>query len=98
MGDCAKSIVDILKSIQKYSVLANAIKHGEGNSMNNLKNNYSEFFSIENNEISIDEVHIQEFYETLVQFWKYNPDSIVFDYEGFKNNTKLNSKKENSNV
>ena len=88
VSDDTKHFIDIFDLIKKYSTLTNAIKHGEGNAMNKLKNGYPEFISRKTSDIFIEEVHLQEFYETLVQFWESNPDSIVFDYEGFKNATK----------
>lgn len=78
---------DYFDTIVKYSTLTNAIKHGEGRSMDKLFKDYPEFFYKKSDIVDADEPlvsqdHITELYETLTQFWENIPNYTELDFKG----------------
>lgn len=95
-----KNISDknLIKTIKKYSLLTNAIKHGIGKSLVTLRTNYSEFFypseeyttkcdegyiSEYAREPLVTKKHFEELYFSLIKFWENIPDRLVIDIQEF---------------
>lgn len=85
---------DLIAKIKKYSILINAIKHGIGKSLTDLKHNYSEFFYPSEEYTKTDDegyiledaqeplvskYHFEELHKSLLEFWKSAPDKIIVD-------------------
>ena len=85
---------DLIAKIKKYSILINAIKHGIGKSLTDLKHNYSEFFYPSEEYTKTDDegyiledaqeplvskYHFEELHKSLLEFWKSVPDKIIVD-------------------
>lgn len=85
---------DLIAKIKKYSTLINAIKHGIGKSLTDLKHNYSEFFYPSEEYTKTDDegyiledaqeplvskYHFEELHKSLLEFWKSVPDKIIVD-------------------
>lgn len=74
-------------SLDKCRLLVNAYKHGEGDSFQKLKSNYPEFFKSfgfgdltldfsSHEDIEVSEIHIDEFSNAIVEFWKSIPKYV----------------------
>ena len=74
--------------------MINAIKHGIGKSLTDLKHNYSEFFYPSEEYTKTDDegyiledaqeplvskYHFEELHKSLLEFWKSVPDKIIVD-------------------
>ena len=93
-----KDLIDqnLIKTIKKYSLLTNVIKHGLGRSWAELKQGYPEFFYPSQEYTKTDEEgnicedareplvtkeHFEELHDTLLEFWEMVPDKISVDIQ-----------------
>lgn len=72
-------------SLDRCRLVVNAYKHGNGESLSSIKASHPEFLShihpffmsyVDHKDLKVDEVHITEFSDAIINFWKDVPEYI----------------------